>query len=421
MYLLRRFYGDRNPRYESLLALMEGHLTGFIHLIGSSTLPFPAVCHAQSLPATACRVEGFPDRRLFPETAVLDAAEAIVATRVHALFKGSANYEVCAQPHSATQANQAVFNAVLRDGDRMLALGPKDGGHISHVKGVPHGVEVLPIPLKADGIDWQELELVAHAVNARMIAIGATSFPLALDIPRLAGIAHSTGALLHTDLAHTAPFVAAGMHPAAFPYADTVTLDSSKNLRGPKGGILVVRRELAKSVLAALFPGIQTSPNQSGLLAKAACFDSWDEPTLYAHARRMVKVARIFASTLTAHGVPVLFGGTDSHLLMLDLRPLGITGKAAEDACLDSRIIANRNQIPDDTREPWEASGLRLGVTTLAVLEYSDEDVRTLAEALAQVLKGYGRPKETVDVLLAKYHKNLVSDANGPIAGNAGP
>ena len=417
MYSLKRFYGPRFARMNAIVDSLEGRIGSYIDLIGAATLPLPEVCQAQGLPGLVCGVEGHRNTRLFPATEPMDKAEALTEERIRLLFGLDGAYHVTAQPHSATQANQIAFRAMLGDdGGRVAGLAPNDGGHISHRLGIPSSSEFVAFPISEAGIDYEAVDEVVRRSRPAVVVAGGTSFTRGIDFRRMREIADQVGAHLHADLAHVAPFIASGLHPPAFPMVDSATLDLSKNLRGPTGGILVYRERDRERMRRALFPLVQTSPSPSGLLAKAACLSCWTPEGLAAHARSMVEVARHLAARLSPLlGNPV-FGATDTHLLLFDVTRLCGDGKAAEGMFDAARILVNRNLVPGDTRSPWAPSGIRLGSTVPAILGYAREDVDALGEALCSVLEGSDSHEEIVTRLLAIYHQPLVSSASEPLS-----
>jgi glycine hydroxymethyltransferase len=413
MYLLRRFHGDRFDRLNAIIDSLGGHISSYVNLIGSSTLPLPEVCQMEALPGTACRVEGHRGQRFFPGTAPFDEAEELIEESVRDLFGLDDGYAVSGQPHSATQANHAVFLAVLGDsGGAAAALDPIDGGHISHRFGLPAAAPFVPFPLTDGLIDYDRLEEIVVERDPSLLVAGGTSYARQVDYGRLRSIVDRVEAHLHADLAHTAPFVVAGLHGPAFPFCDSVTLDTSKGLRGPRGGILVWRDGAIAAMRRAIFPLLQSSPNQNGLMAKAACTLHWTREDLRPYAERMVRLARIIGESLEpALGAPV-GGGTDTHLLSFDVTPLCSDGLRAEEALAAERILVNRNQVPGDPRGPLAPSGIRLGSTVLAILAYDEADARSLGDAIASILVGEGEHWETVERLLETYHRPLVSNAS---------
>lgn len=416
MFVLRRFSGPRFDRMNAVIDGLADHISSYINLVGSATLPLPQACEAHGLPATACRVEGHLNARLFPATAPMDEAEALIEDRTRELFGFDESYEVNAQPHSATQANQVVFHAVLlgTDGRGVVGLAPTDGGHISHSVSLPGGSPFVPFPLTAAGIDYSAVAKTVRQHRPAVIVAGSTSYTRGIDWKRLREIADDVGAHVHADLAHVAPFIAAGLHPPAFPFVDSATLDVSKNLRGPNGGILIYRSAARARMRRAMFPLVQTSPNAGALLSKAACLSSWTPLEVQEHAETMLRLARILSSRLTSTlGEPV-FGTTESHLLVFDVTGLTDGGARAEADLELGRILVNRNQVPGDARSPWDPSGIRLGTAALAILDYSDADTHALGDAICSVLERADRHPEIVDRLLEKYHRPLVSISSAP-------
>jgi glycine hydroxymethyltransferase len=413
MYILKRFSGPRFDRMNAIIDGLGDHIASYINLVGSATLPLPEACEAHGLPATACRVEGHPDARLFPATAPMDQAEALIEECTRDLFGFDASYEVNAQPHSATQANQVAFHAVLGgDGRPVVGLAPTDGGHISHSVSLPGSSPFFAFPLTPAGIDYAALATLVRERRPAVIVAGSTSYTRGIEWARLREIADEVDAHVHADLAHVAPFIAAGLHPPAFPFVDSATLDVSKNLRGPNGGILIYRASARARMRRAMFPLVQTSPNAGALLSKAACLSFWTPADVRVHAVSMVRLARILSTRLASTLGEPIFGVTESHLLVFDVTRVAEGGAVAEAALERARILVNRNQVPGDRRSPWDPSGIRLGMAALAILNYSDADAAALGDAISSVLEGNDRHREIVERLLVTYHRPLVSSAS---------
>ncbi|MEA2493360.1 MAG: glycine hydroxymethyltransferase [Thermoleophilaceae bacterium] len=415
MYTLRRFYGPGFDRVNAIIDSLSGHITSYVNLIGSATLPLPEVCRMEGLPGLACRAEGHRGARWFPGTGPIDLAESLIEEGARAVFGLDRSYDVSGQPHSATQANHAVFRTVLGESGRpVAALSPADGGHISHSLGVPPDTAFVRFPLSDSQIDYDELEKEVCRHRPGIIVAGGTSYTRVIDYARLREIADRAACHLHADLAHTAPFVAGGLHPPAFPFVDSATIDTSKNLRGPRGGVLIYRQRDAREMQRAIFPLTQSSPNQSGLLGKAACLDHWARNDVRPYAESMIRLARTLAEhTQRSLGAPI-YGETDTHLLLFDVSRVGLTGQEAETRLEAVHVLANRNQVPGDPQPPWAPSGLRLGTTVLAILGYTPEDAGALGEAIGGVLCDRQGHDLTISDLLERYHRPLVSISSEP-------
>lgn len=407
MFQLRKFYGSKFDRFNAIVESLHGQLTTSINLIGSATLPLPEVCTAQSLPGSSCRVEGHLGARYFPGTQTMDEAEKLAEESVAEIFALPDDYEINVQPHSATQANHAVWNSFLKTGDTVMGLDLDDGGHISHKLGLPNGVQFLPFQMANEGIDYVSTSKLVTQTKPKMIICGGSSYPLNIQFKSIFEMTAHLNTHLHADLAHTGPFIAAGLHDSPFPYFDTVTLDTGKNFRGPKGGILIFKKGTSKSVKRSIFPIIQSSPNQSAILAKACTFEYWRNSSLSEYANSLIHTAKILSEALTQHNVPVIFGGTDCHLILIDAGQIGITGKIAEERLEGQGILANRNSIPGDSLPPQIGSGLRIGTTTLTILGYSDSDLFELARVISSVLRNNANENTTIIKLLQKYHSQV--------------
>ena len=408
MYSLRRFNEPRFERLDAIIDSLNSHLTDYIQLVGSATLPLPQVCVMTSLPASAVRVEGHLQERYFPASEPVDLAEQIIETETRRIFSITDDYEISAQPHSATQANHAVFRAILGSGvGKVAALSPQDGGHYSHSAGVPPPHEFVPLPISTTGLDYDQVSDAVCQTRPTIIVAGGSAYSRAIDFAALRSIADQVGAHLHADLAHCAPFVATGLHPPAFGYVDSASIDPSKNLRGAGGGILVFRNRDADAMREAIFPILQGSPSQLGLLAKAACMTAWSLDDLSQYARRMIDVAQLLGEQISNLLGEPEYGGTDSHLLLFDVSSCCESGRIAEDRLRTSRILANRNQVPNDLKPPWKTSGIRLSSTVPTILGYDDADVVALGEAICAVLSGSSGRPEVIDDLLERYHHPL--------------
>ncbi|HBI40547.1 MAG TPA: serine hydroxymethyltransferase, partial [Tenacibaculum sp.] len=242
-----------------------------------------------------------------------------------------------------------------------------------------------------------------------MVISGASSYPIALNFPKLGSLCKELNIHLHADIAHTAPYIASGIHPNVIPYADTITIDTGKNLRGPKGGILIYRTVDQKRIQHSIFPVTQSSPNQSAILAKAALFEYWTPYSLKEFSKKLIETAKNLENALKSCGLNVVYQPTDSHLILLDVSPIGITGKEAEEKLEVIGILSNRNMIPNETLPPWIGSGLRIGTSVLTILGYEDEDLIKLASIIGSALIDNETKASSVDSLLEKYHSSTVT------------
>jgi glycine hydroxymethyltransferase len=359
-----------------------------LELIASENSTSPAVMEAQGSVLTNKYAEGYPGARWYGGCEFVDIAERLAQERAKALF-GAEHANV--QPHSGTQANIVVFYAVLQPGDTILAMSLAHGGHLSHghpknfsgrfFKIVPYGVN-----RQTEQIDYDELEGFAREHKPKLILAGYSAYPRVLDFARFRKIADAVGALLLVDMAHFAGLVAAGVYPNPVPHAEFVTSTTHKTLRGPRGGFILCRGQFAKAVDSALFPGNQGGPLMHIIAAKAVCFKEAMTDEFRAYQRQVVENARALAQALAGLGYRIVSGGTDNHLLLVDLTPKGLTGKEAQEALDRARITVNKNAIPFDPLPPGKASGIRLGTPALTTRGMREPQMREIAQCLDEAL-----------------------------------
>ena len=410
-----RSYFDRystrpTTRLDELVALQRGVIASRIHLIASGCYPFDSVLRALAEPIFVLPAEGMPGARYLPGADVLDHVEDVGEDLTLELFGRPGGYRATLQPHSGTQANQIVFNAVLAPDDTVLCLRPRDGGHISHTVVIARRHPIVNYGLTADGtVDYDQMRAAAIEHRPRLIVVGGSAIPRAIDFAKAADIAAEVGALLHADISHTATFVAAQLHSSTFPYCDFVTFNSVKNLRGPNAGFLVYRSQFAADVHASIFPTTQGGANESAMLAKLACLLEWHQRDIKTYAASIVACANIMAEELKGRQVRLVTGGTDCHILLLDLQKWSLSGADAERRLEERGVFANRNLIPNDSRSPKDTSGLRLGTTNLAILGYEPHDLRLLAGWIADVLIDDSASAETIRHLVEKYQSHLIA------------
>ena len=360
-----------------------------LELIASENIVSKAVMEAQGSVLTNKYAEGYPGKRYYGGCEYVDVVEQLAIDRAKKLF--GAEY-ANVQPHSGAQANMAVFFALLTPGDTVMGMNLTDGGHLTHgspvnmsgkyFKIVPYGVDK-----ETERIDYDALEKQAEECKPKMIVAGASAYARIIDFPRLAEIAHKVGAYLMVDIAHIAGLVAAGLHPSPVPYADVVTTTTHKTLRGPRGGMILCKdAEFGKQFNKAIFPGIQGGPLMHVIAAKAVALGEALRPEFKEYAAQTIKNAKALAETLQQDGFRIVSGGTDNHLMLVDLTSKDITGKEAQTVLDKVNITSNRNTIPFEPRSPFVTSGIRLGSPALTTRGFKEDDMREVGNIIALVL-----------------------------------
>ncbi|MDH4060387.1 MAG: serine hydroxymethyltransferase [Aquincola sp.] len=359
-----------------------------IELIASENYTSPAVLAAQGSQLTNKYAEGYPGRRYYGGCEYVDVVEQLAIDRCKQLF-GARHANV--QPNSGSQANQAAFMALLQPGDSFLGMSLAEGGHLTH--GSPVNMsgkwfKVLSYGLTAsEEIDYAQVERLAHEHKPKLILAGASAYSLRIDFERFARIAKAVGAYLMVDMAHYAGLVAAGVYPNPVPHADVVTSTTHKSLRGPRGGIILANDdEIAKKVNSAIFPGMQGGPLMHVIAGKAVAFKEALEPSFKVYQHQVVANARAMAETLTQRGLRIVSGRTESHVMLVDLRPKGLTGKEAEAVLGRAHMTCNKNGIPNDPQKPMVTSGIRLGSPAMTTRGFKEAEARQTANLIADVV-----------------------------------
>lgn len=369
-----------------------------LELIASENFVSDAVLSAMGSHLTNKYAEGYPGKRYYGGCQYVDIVEDLARERAKALF-GAEHANV--QPHSGAQANMAVYFAMLEPGDTVMGMNLSHGGHLTHgspvnMSGkyfhfVPYGVTE-----EEEIIDYDALEKMALETKPKMIVAGASAYPRIIDFARLREIADRAGCLLMVDMAHIAGLVAAGEHPSPVPYADFVTTTTHKTLRGPRGGMILCKKEYAAAIDKAIFPGTQGGPLEHVIAAKAVCFGEALKPEFKEYARKIVENAQAMAAELQARGVKLVSGGTDNHLMLLDLREEECTGKELE-ARLDSvHITANKNTVPGETRSPFVTSGVRLGTPAVTTRGMGPAEMKIIADCIADCIWHYDEKRDDI-------------------------
>ena len=360
-----------------------------LELIASENIVSKAVLEAQGSVLTNKYAEGYPGKRYYGGCEFVDVVEQLAIDRAKKLF-GAAYANV--QPHSGAQANMAVFFALLQPGDTVMGMNLTDGGHLTH--GSPVNMSgkyfhIVPYGVRKEDerIDYDELERIAKDCQPKLIVAGASAYARVIDFERMAKIAHGVGAYLMVDIAHIAGLVAAGLHPSPVPYADVVTTTTHKTLRGPRGGMILCKdAEFGKQFNKAIFPGIQGGPLMHVIAAKAVALGEALQPSFKEYAKQVVKNAAVLADELTKDGFRIVTGGTDNHLMLVDLTSKHLTGKEAQNLLDEVNITVNKNTIPFEPLAPFVTSGIRLGSPALTTRGFKEADMKEVADIIALVL-----------------------------------
>ena len=371
-----------------------------LELIASENFVSEAVLEAAGSVFTNKYAEGYPGKRYYGGCEFTDVVENLARDRAKELF--GAEY-ANVQPHAGSQANMAAYNAVLQPGDTIVGLNLAHGGHLTHghplnfsgktYKIVPYGVT-----RETETIDYDELEKIAVEAHPKMIIGGGSAYPRTFDFPRMRQIADKVGAIFLVDMAHFSGLVAGGAHPSPIPYAHVVTSTTHKSLRGPRGGIILTNdEEMAKKINSAVFPGLQGGPLMHIIAAKAVAFGEALRPEFKAYAKAVVDNARVLAETIKGGGYDIVTGGTDNHLMLVDLRPKSLTGKASEIALGRAHITCNKNGVPFDPAKPFVTSGLRLGTPAATTRGFGGEEFREVGRMIIEVLDGVAKNGEAGD------------------------
>jgi glycine hydroxymethyltransferase len=398
-----------DPEIVSIIGKEEKRQREKLVFIASENYVSRAVLEAQATVLTNKYAEGYPGRRYYGGCQEIDELEEVAILRARQLFQAEyANV----QPHSGTQANAAGYLALLDEGDRVMSMSLAHGGHLSHGSPVSFSGKWYQfvhygVNRETERIDYDEVEQLAGKHRPKLIVAGASSYPRIIDFERFHHIAESAGARLLVDMAHIAGMVAGGVHPSPVPWADVVTATTHKTLRGPRGGFILAKQAHAKALDGAVFPGIQGGPLMHVIAAKAVCFREAMQPEFAVYQRMVVANARALAEELAAAGFRLVTGGTDNHLILIDLRGMGITGISAQEALDSVGICANRNSIPFDPLPAQTTSGLRLGTPAVTTRGLGPQEMRQIARLIARVLADLR-------------NERLKSEAAGEVAGICG-
>ena len=398
------FVSQYDPEIASLMGHELTRQQDGLELIASENFASPAVIAAMGSILTNKYAEGLPGKRYYGGCHVVDEIEQLCIDRAKACF-GAEFANV--QPHSGAQANMAVQLALLQPGDTMMGMSLANGGHLSHgspanISGKYYHVVSYDVNHETGRIDYDQIRDMAKQRRPKMIIAGASAYPRAIDFKIFADIAHEVGAVLMVDMAHIAGLVAGGAHMSPVPYADIVTTTTHKTLRGPRGGLILAKEEYAKKLNSAVFPGTQGGPLEHVIAAKAICLKEAMAPEFKTYARNVVSNAKVLAQALLEAGFDLVTGGTDNHLMLADLRPMGITGKELQIRCDANHITLNKNAIPGDPEKPSVTSGVRIGTAAVTTRGLGAEEMKEIAACIAMTARDFEGTRDQVQQTVAR-------------------
>lgn len=381
-----------------------------LEMIPSENFVSPAVLEAMGTVPTNKYAEGYPGKRYYGGNQWIDVIETLAIERAKKLF--NAEY-ANVQPHAGSQANMAAYFAVIKPGEKLMGMALPMGGHLTHGHPLSFSgtfYNVVPYGVRRDGwLDMDEVRAIAQKEKPKVIVCGASAYPRLIDFKAFADIAHEVGAIAMADIAHVAGLVVGGVHPSPFPETDIVTTTTHKTLRGPRSALILAKAQYGTAIDKAIIPGLQGGPMEHIIAAKAVCFKEAMEPSFKEYARQIVANAKALAATLMEEGLTLTTGGTDNHLMLVDVTPLGLAGKQAEAVLDEVGITVNKNMIPYDQRKPLDPSGIRLGTPALTTRGFAEDDMRAIGRTIAEVLKNptsddiKTRARSTVQELTEKH------------------
>ena len=397
------FLSARDPEVADTIAAELARQRRNIELIASENIVSEAVLVAMGSVLTNKYAEGYPGKRYYGGCQEVDVTENIARDRACKLF-GADHANV--QPHSGAQANYAVYSALCEHGDTVLGMDLSNGGHLTHGSPVNFSgknYRMVSYGLGPDGrIDYDQVRELAKSCKPKMIIAGASAYPRIIDFKTFADIAHEVGAYLFVDMAHIAGLVAAGLHPSPVPYADVVTTTTHKTLRGPRGGLILCKEELAKKIDSAIFPGSQGGPLEHIIAAKAVAFGEALRPEFRDYQQQIIRNAQALAESLTDAGFDLVSGGTDNHLMLVDLRKAGVTGKEMEKRLDEVNITVNKNAIPNDPEKPFVTSGIRVGTPAVTTRGFQEEDMKVVGRLMWEAATDFEARADSIRAEVAR-------------------
>lgn len=388
MYNLKNFLGNKHARIASIIENEYKQMNTYINLIGSANYAFPSVLNALNTPFNLNPSEGSRGKRYFPQCNDIDELETIAEDILHSIFR-CPDYYCNIEPYSGTQANQIVYQAILKPNDNVIVMSPDAGGHVSHYHYLKTFCNVFFYSVTEDeNIDLIQIEKLCRQHHPKLLIAGASSYPKSIHYSQIYSICQKYDTLLLADISHTAIYVATQNHESPFGYADFVTFTTHKTTRGIRGGIVMSKAQYRSSLEHAVFPVVQGAPKFNEILAKAVMLSELASIDIKKYVEDILKISNTFTSILMNKGIKLYTNGTETHLIMVDLRKSQITGKNCEDLLFSQHILVNRNQLPNDNKPPSITSGIRIGILTLATINMLDNEYTQIAELIADTING---------------------------------
>lgn len=409
MYILKRFLGDEFEHFNAIINKYNLEQNTYINLTACVSYPFQEVLDVQSMPLATVPTEGTRGKRYFPSVNSIDEIENYAEELGLKLFQlQKSSYKISIQPNSGTQANQIVYNAILNNGDTILALSPKDGGHISHTKLGCRDIRPVYFSLNENlEIDYELLEKQIIDMHPKLVIVGASSYVKEFDYEKIHSITSRYKVPLMADICHSVLYIMGNLHKDIFPFVDFATFTMDKLLCGPQGGILVYKSEYDSKITTSIFPKTQGGPIQNSLFAKAMCFLKLNSINIQEYAKAVINNTNLLINELKLENVKVINDFAYNHIILIDVTYSGSTGKSIEEKLFKNGILVNRNQIPNDTQNALIASGIRIGTVPITNLNYSEADLKKMGKYLATIINGDTPQKEIFYYLIEKYHNNI--------------
>lgn len=409
MYTLKRFLGDDFKYFNSIIDKYNLEQNTYINLTACVSYPFQEVLDVQAMPLATIPTEGTRGKRYFPNVESIEDIEDYAEELGLYLFGiKNSGYKISVQPNSGTQANQIVYNAILNNGDTVLALNPKDGGHISHTKLGCRDIRPIYFSLDINlDIDYDLLELLIIKEHPKLVIVGASSYIKEFDYKKIYSITSRYKIPLMADICHSVLYIIGNVHKKIFPYVDFATFTMDKLLCGPQGGVIIYKEKYNSKIVTSIFPKTQGGPIQNGLFAKTMCFLKLCSMNVHEYAETVINNTNLMIDTLKSKNIATINEIAHNHIILVDMTSNNISGRDAEKLLFENGVIVNRNQIPNDKQSALISSGIRIGTVPITNLNYSKDDIVQLGKYLADIINGDCTTKDVFSFLIEKYHKNI--------------